>query len=346
MTNRISPLTPIFDEEKQTQQVSLVNSPPGTLPRTAPQATTYLDEVGCLNVSRYINYGKDGWVGAAHSNGVTIVDASDPSAMVSHFCSSYTNGKGVAFDVDRDLYAIGGQTLQIKQLSTNTLLGSIATAGDDETPEFDIVREILYMSRASLSGVSAYDVSTPGSPASLGYVATGGDPEYIRARGADELLYVSRVDGFWIIDTSNPAAMTANSLGGFTGLSQFDFDPNEEVAYMVDTSTGTLWSVDISNPASPATIQGLVDAKLNGGIGCAIDPVNNWCFIVNGSTAKIEIYDITSPSSMTYNSTISDATSLTAALDCRWAADQDILYVATNAFSDAIVSFDMYGNYP
>ncbi len=126
---------------------------------------------------------------------------------------------------------------------------------------------------------------------SLGWVDTSGSAIDVAVSGG--VAYIADdLGGLVIVDVSNPAAPIMMSQMAITGGGD-EVQVVGNIAYVSSHSTGTIWFIDVSDPANPTQV-GLLDV----GVEFSSVAVNGSTLALSAGFTQLRVYDISNLASI------------------------------------------------
>ena len=228
---------------------------------------------------------------AAHSQGLQVIDISDPGSP--EFVDSYVNIYGYAMDVvvegDFAFVAFSGLGLRVFDISDPAHLGSEG-GYDTQYPANGVAVEgDLAFVACSEGRLEIIDISDPTSLVLAGSYDSAGYPEAVAVAG--DLAFV--VDGYSLLviditDPSNPVLTGSYDTPGGAGGVAIAGD----LAFIADGYSG-LQVIDITNPSNP-TLAGSYDTPV---YARDVAVSGDLAFVADGYGSGLHVIDISDPSS-------------------------------------------------
>lgn len=159
-----------------------------------------------------------------------------------------------------------------------------------------------YVTSIADSRLTAVNVSNPASMSIAGFVAVSANAVIKDGN----TCYVSGSGVMYVVDVTNPAAMTvtgsvleATQLGASTDLVK-----SGNTVFVV-TNSDRITSVDVTTPATPVIISSLLDnVQLDQAQGVVTD--GTYCYVTCAGTGRLTIVDVSNPAAMTVVSSLNN----------------------------------------
>jgi len=232
---------------------------------------------------------------------VNVSVATNPTNVVT-IPSGYRTAS-IVFDGNYGYVAVGDSGMYVYNVTNPaapTFAGKIGTTGRAAFVSYGAVTvgglpvgHIFVSCRATVSGVSALNVSTPATPTLSSFLmanqAASGiaySPFY-----SDGKIYVAYgTAGLRIIDVSNPASITSLSTTALGGDSR-GVVASGNYAYVAAGTSG-IFVVDVTNPASPVKLSTITTTSATRARGIAIS--GSYLYVAS-SDSGLGVYSISSP---------------------------------------------------
>ncbi|MBT4837875.1 MAG: hypothetical protein HON94_11070 [Methylococcales bacterium] len=213
----------------------------------------------------------------------------------------------------------------------------VGTVGNINAKDVFVSENFAYVADSSLPGLIIVDVSSPTSPVIVGSVKTARNGNRMDVFFKNNIVYIIDDYVFQVIDVSTPtspsiiSSLTLNPSNTLTQVGS-DLIVIDNHAYI-----GTNNLMTVVNVSTPTSLQ-VVDSITVPTDISKIVIEGNFAYILSGSsTASIEIYDITSPSSLTKVSSINFSSIADYGID----VNGNFLYVMGLQSSSGLFVFDI-----
>jgi len=273
------------------------------------------------------------WAGS--NAGLVAVNIANPASMaVLGGFTAVLNVRSVALDLARErafiLHESNGvfRSVNISNPASPTSVHALTLQSGGEGSVFsvalDLANNVAYVMTNDMIGVtkiSAVDISNPASMSVLSSVNLTGSSTVTGGIGLHpngQTLYVSYGAGrVAIVNTTNPASIsqTYSHTGLFTNGNAGAVSYLAGDMLLVNASGDSVMrSIDISNPASPSTLDTESGTNFTGTTGHAIDPFNNNIFATGETNDRLTSLS-RSGGTMTVIQSVTSGTQLNGAYD-------------------------------
>jgi len=315
---------------------------------TDPSAPAYVDEVSYQSSSWYtrdiVVDGDYAYV-AGYSDGVIIIDVSDPSNM--RLLDSQYDANGYAYRVLKvgpELFVadgtVGMTILNVSMLTTPTSASTYDTPGSARSVR--IQGNFAYVADDT-SGLRIVNITDPDNIASEGTYSSGTSNTYGVWASGDYAYMADDTNGLHIIDVSDTSSPTL--MGTFdTGGNAYDVQVLHKTAYVADQSQG-LRIIDVTDPGDLDEL-GFYDTGSN---AYAVWTSGNVAYIAddaNGIVA-VNVLDPTAPALLDTYDTAGRAVDVEVDGDIAYVADRAgglvILDISDPSNMDLVATYDTDG---
>ncbi|MCB9336651.1 MAG: tail fiber domain-containing protein [Lewinellaceae bacterium] len=187
---------------------------------------------------------------------------------------------------------LGGGTdrfkvVDVSQPDNLMVTGSLNTGSSSIISRIIAMGDLAYVCDLGESKLDIISVSDPFNPSPVGTIGLY-YPQTFALQG--EFAYVLDLDGFKVIDVSNPAAPSLTSTLAFaTELSWIAIQG--DYAYVVELIDGNIHVIDISNKAAPA----IVGSLLLGGEMTCIEVLGDYAYVIVDDPGELKVVNISNP---------------------------------------------------
>lgn len=273
MSQRRTPLTPLFDRNKTTGSIEVGATPP----TAAPRELAFVGSVAVADID-HIDVSGDTCIAVIASSGGSIVGidvpiGSAPSVLGTTSVTEVSDGLDAVIVGDNVFVPTTGGAFERLEAVDVTDPASPSHLGGLDSPEIgpsDAAGDYLYS--ASYAGeqfLYSFDISTASAP-TLEDTLSETDLDFIISlalNNTDSSMVVAgtSVDRLCVVDVSDPAALALDGSVQDSNTPRSGFNAvaaSGDVAVAIDTVQSRMVVFDISTPASPAQVATLTDGNM------------------------------------------------------------------------------------
>lgn len=371
---RMFPLEPIFDPDKQTGAVVVENTP-GTPPSVSPSMSVVgsVDD-GDINISdpqRSAVSGNYLFVSDAGSWSVNVIDITTPASLtLDNSLFHATDLRSIlSAHIDGTLFftaafgpAAATDRFAVVDIATPTapsIAGSVTAASIDGAlgGSTAVIGTHAFITIPNLNRIAVIDISTPSTPSivtTLTHATDLKDPRRLAAVGSSHLYVpcpavVSGTPGVTVVDVSTPGSPSIVSF--LTDATHLQ-GPTEIVtagslALVADSESNRLTVLDASTPAAPTVLGSVSDATNLDHFGFISAYGTDYVIGVSGvggSGRFLTAVDVSVPSAPSIVATLADAAFLDFIEGTSISGDH--LYASAYAGSTARITAVLLSDFP
>lgn len=327
---RLSPLTPIFEVEKQIGSIDTGNMVPGSLVPSVGSVYTFTDNTNLDGVEDIaITDDTYAYVTARNQDRLTVIDISDPTNMSVHASVQDSTDMNAPTGIEKtgDYCYIGCDDglgtgdlaiVDVSSPGSPSVVGNLGGLSDARYVTGKYGDHIINQERGTFREIRTINVSTPASPSVTGTLSSLTD-------SASEIVWDGGNYAYSITATAsggcrviNVTTLSSPSEGGYSGWGASGVSAGD-AQFVGDTvfatgSTGTsgnrrLTAWDVTTRSSPATQQHVSLSGAHDPRGLIVEPDGAYAYVftASGILYIVDSSDITNMSVIDTSGALDDS---------------------------------------